>query len=92
MGIIFLTMALRKPVSNLTKLLLYKKILLYKKTLIVQNIQDIYWAILLCLSMFGFFGLGAFPIILELAVIPIFVSIISPIIFPIILELARASR
>jgi len=42
MGIIFLTMALRKP--------------------------DIYWAILLCLSMFGFFGLGAFPIILELAV------------------------
>jgi len=42
MGIIFLTMALRKP--------------------------DIYWAVLLCLSIFGFFGLGAFPIILELAV------------------------
>ena len=35
-------------------------------------IQDIYWAILLCLSMFGFFGLGAFPIILELAVITVF--------------------
>ena len=33
------------------------------------ELQDIYWAILLCLSMFGFFGLGAFPIILELAVI-----------------------
>ena len=48
-----------------------------KSTLTFPNIQqhliqDIYWAILLCLSMFGFFGLGAFPIILELAVITMF--------------------
>merc|ERR1712226_1230799 len=42
LGVIFLTMALRKP--------------------------DQYWAILITLGIFGFFGLGTFPLILELAV------------------------
>ena len=34
----------------------------------LSALQDQYWAVLITLAIFGFFGLGTFPLILELAV------------------------